>query len=77
MLISLISIVLSVPLSPSLYPFQLFYKQQKYNLIREESEGYAKLVVELSVDREGLTVPQLLSHVRSLIGFFEVGKHVI
>ncbi|GAA5926046.1 Tho2p [Sporobolomyces koalae] len=25
----------------------LFYKQQKFNLLREESEGYAKLVVEL------------------------------
>lgn len=27
------------------FPFS--YKQQKFNLLREESEGYAKLVVEL------------------------------
>ena len=29
---------------------KLFYKQQKYNLLREESEGYAKLITELSRD---------------------------
>lgn len=37
--------------SPSCYPFPLSpllsYKQQKFNLLREESEGYAKLAVEL------------------------------
>lgn len=26
----------------------LFYKQQKFNLLREESEGYAKLITELN-----------------------------
>lgn len=29
------------------YTTQLFYKQQKYNLLREESEGYSKLIIEL------------------------------
>lgn len=28
-------------------PFEHSYKQQKFNLLREESEGYSKLVVEL------------------------------
>ena len=27
---------------------KLFYKQQKFNLLREESEGYAKLITELN-----------------------------
>ncbi|CAG8570178.1 9919_t:CDS:2, partial [Racocetra fulgida] len=30
----------------------MLYKQQKYNLAREESEGYAKLICELTMDSE-------------------------
>ena len=30
----------------------MFYKQQKYNLLREENEGYAKLITGKFVDRQ-------------------------
>ena len=32
---------------------KLFYKQQKFNLLREENEGYAKLIAELGQDLSG------------------------
>ena len=45
------------------------YKQQKFNLFREESEGYAKLVVELGHERRpDLAVPAMLNNIKSLIG---------
>jgi len=45
------------------------YKQQKFNLLREESEGYAKLITELSQDPSAsLTVPVILRNVKSLTG---------
>lgn len=49
---------------------RLYYKQQKFNLLREESEGYSKLVVELS--QESFHVPYMLQVVRSLIGCFNL-----
>lgn len=45
------------------------YKQQKYNLLREESEGYAKLVTELCQDGQ-FEVDYMLHVIRSLIGTF-------
>jgi THO complex subunit 2 len=27
---------------------QFFYEQQKFNMLREENEGFAKLIVELN-----------------------------
>lgn len=40
---------------------KLFYKQQKFNLLREESEGYAKLITELNQDvNEVITPPYIL-----------------
>ena len=52
------------------------YKQQKYNLLREESEGYSKLITELASgtadeDDDAATEAKavlVLTHVQSLIG---------
>jgi hypothetical protein len=52
------------------------YKQQKYNLLREESEGYSKLITELASgtadeDDDKATEEKastVLTHVQSLIG---------
>lgn len=49
---------------------RLFFKQQKFNLLREESEGYAKLIVELS--KPMTTTDNFMTHVRSLIGYFDL-----
>ncbi|CCG84765.1 protein of unknown function [Taphrina deformans PYCC 5710] len=57
----------------------LLYKQQKFNLFREDNEGYSKLVVELEAflqttknaaddDRAQL----LLTNIKSLIGYFDL-----
>ena len=51
------------------YCFFFSYKQQKFNLLREENEGYAKLVTELDQDfTEEFTYERVLENVRSLIG---------
>jgi THO complex subunit 2 N-terminus len=41
------------------------YKQQKFNLLREESEGYAKLITELNQET---TYDAVLQNIKSLIG---------
>ena len=47
----------------------LSYKQQKFNLVREESEGYAKLVTELGQEISGhVTSERVLENIKSLIG---------
>ncbi|ELW68126.1 THO complex subunit 2 [Tupaia chinensis] len=52
---------------------KLFYKQQKFNLLREENEGYAKLIAELGQDLPGnITSDLLLENIRSLIGCFNL-----
>ncbi|XP_030637187.1 THO complex subunit 2 [Chanos chanos] len=52
---------------------KLFYKQQKFNLLREENEGYAKLITELGQDLSGNMSSQLLlPSVQSLIGYFNL-----
>ncbi|KAK3812693.1 MAG: transcription factor/nuclear export subunit protein 2-domain-containing protein, partial [Linnemannia elongata] len=56
------------------------YKQQKYNLLREESEGYSKLITELASgtadeDDDKATEEKastVLTHVQSLIGCFDL-----
>lgn len=50
---------------------RLFYKQQKFNLLREESEGYAKLIIDLSSMPVG-SAKASINHVRSLIGYFDL-----
>uniref|UniRef100_A0A671QYU2 THO complex subunit 2 n=1 Tax=Sinocyclocheilus anshuiensis TaxID=1608454 RepID=A0A671QYU2_9TELE len=52
---------------------KLFYKQQKFNLLREENEGYAKLIAELGQDLMGnLTSHLVLENIKSLIGCFNL-----
>nr|AAT68136.1 Tho2 [Danio rerio] len=52
---------------------KLFYKQQKFNLLREENEGYAKLITELGQDLTGnLTSHIVLENIKSLIGCFNL-----
>ncbi|KAM7338452.1 hypothetical protein ACRRTK_001936 [Alexandromys fortis] len=50
-----------------------FYKQQKFNLLREENEGYAKLIAELGQDLSGnITSDLILENIKSLIGCFNL-----
>ncbi|XP_071787081.1 THO complex subunit 2-like isoform X1 [Asterias amurensis] len=53
---------------------KLFYKQQKFNLLREESEGYSKLGAELAQLSCGTQTnhEQLLESIKSLIGCFDL-----
>lgn len=53
---------------------RLFYKQQKFNLLREESEGYSKLITELSQEQpfNDFDVDYMLRVIRSLIGCFNL-----
>ncbi|XP_059372516.1 THO complex subunit 2-like isoform X2 [Carassius carassius] len=52
---------------------KLFYKQQKFNLLREENEGYAKLITELGQDLSGgLSSHLVLENIKSLIGCFNL-----
>ncbi|XP_008557478.1 THO complex subunit 2 isoform X2 [Microplitis demolitor] len=51
---------------------KLYYKQRKFNLFREESEGYSKLIVELNQERTSGQVLTTLEIVKSLIGYFNL-----
>ena len=45
------------------------YRQQKFNLLREENEGYAKIITELNQDSMGeISCDDILSNIKSLIG---------
>ncbi|KAK2152633.1 hypothetical protein LSH36_324g03014 [Paralvinella palmiformis] len=49
------------------------YKQQKFNLLREETEGYSKLITELNVDSvEDRCHLVVLENIKSLIGCFNL-----
>lgn len=49
------------------------YKQRRFNLFREESEGYAKLVTELNQEPlEYASASKILEIVKSLIGCFNL-----
>ena len=48
------------------------YKQQKYNLFREECEGYAKLVTELNQDLSTISPAEILEVIKSIIGYFNL-----
>lgn len=51
------------------------YKQRKFNLFREESEGYAKLIVELNQEiSEDTEWKTLLEIMQSLIGSILLSK---
>ncbi|XP_037078620.1 LOW QUALITY PROTEIN: THO complex subunit 2-like [Pollicipes pollicipes] len=52
---------------------KLYYKQRKFNLFREESEGYAKLLVELNQEQPASSSPeQMLEIIKSVIGCFNL-----
>jgi len=52
---------------------KLFYKQQKFNLLREENEGYAKLITELGQEfTPQITAKNMIKNIKSLIGFFNL-----
>ncbi|XP_063232661.1 THO complex subunit 2 isoform X1 [Bacillus rossius redtenbacheri] len=52
---------------------KLYYKQRKFNLFREESEGYAKLITELNQEiSDNVTVQNILEIIKSLIGCFNL-----
>lgn len=51
---------------------KMFYKQQKYNLFREECEGYAKLVTELNQDLSTTCPAEILEVIKSIIGYFNL-----
>ncbi len=51
---------------------KLFFKQQKYNLLREETEGYSKLLVHLCQDFSETNADELVNIMRSLIGYFNL-----
>lgn len=53
---------------------KLFYKQQKFNLLREESEGYAKLITELNQNINDAVNPVYLLQVNLKIALRSIPK---
>lgn len=52
---------------------KLYYKQRRFNLFREESEGYAKLITELNQDHsDNFSALDALEIIKSLIGCFNL-----
>ncbi|VDO85570.1 unnamed protein product [Schistosoma mattheei] len=51
---------------------RLFFKQQKFNLLREENEGYAKLITELCQIKSTASMEAVMVQIRSLIGYFDL-----
>ncbi|XP_075153160.1 THO complex subunit 2-like protein [Haematobia irritans] len=52
---------------------KLYYKQRRFNLFREESEGYAKLITELNQEfEEDVTSDSIMDIIKSLIGCFNL-----
>ncbi|XP_017047454.1 THO complex subunit 2 [Drosophila ficusphila] len=52
---------------------KLYYKQRRFNLFREESEGFAKLITELNQEFEESTTPEsIMDIIKSLIGCFNL-----
>ena len=54
--------------------FYSSYKQQKFNLLREESEGFSKTITELNQNFSitKLTAEQLYDRLMALIGYFDI-----
>jgi hypothetical protein len=52
---------------------QHHFEQQKFNLLREENEGFAKLIVELGQSNMNMANVEIVkSNVKELIGFFSL-----
>lgn len=54
---------------------KLFYKQQKFNLLREESEGFAKLITELNQEIDETITPAYLLQVIFIFILPDLGLH--
>jgi len=50
----------------------IHFTQKKFNLLREESEGYSKLAAELNQELQSATVGVVFQNVQSLIGYFDL-----
>ena len=52
---------------------KMMYEQQKFNLLREESEGFAKIATELLTGKvTPNNVETIFTNIQSLIGFFDL-----
>jgi hypothetical protein len=58
------------------YQTKNLYEQEKFNLLREENEGYAKLVVQINqpnfIDKTSEDLKVLRSNIQQLIGYFNL-----
>ncbi|KAL4768331.1 transcription factor/nuclear export subunit protein 2-domain-containing protein [Aspergillus nidulans var. acristatus] len=74
---ALMRLQLETPLLQSLGLTNLLYRQSNYNLLREESEGYSKLVTELFTTSNnepptGEVVEDTFERVKAMIGAFDM-----
>jgi len=54
---------------------KLYFTQQKFNLLREESEGYSKIITELNQGdafRDEESARHVIKNMKSLIGYFDL-----
>ena len=54
---------------------QLMFTQKKFNLLREESEGYSNVITELCQGKSGITVESagaVFERIQALIGYFDL-----
>ena len=50
-----------------------FYAQKKFNLMREEIEGFSKLIIELNQENiDDSTVEQVIENIQKLVGYFQL-----
>lgn len=50
-----------------------FYAQNKFNLMREENEGFSKLIIELNQENiDRTTVRQVKENIQKLVGYFQL-----
>lgn len=48
-----------------------FFAQKKFNLMREENEGFSKLIIELNQDSiDDQSVSQVTENIQKLVGYF-------
>jgi len=54
---------------------KLYFTQQKFNLLREESEGYSKIITELNQGNafvDETSANHVIKNMKSLIGYFDL-----
>ena len=54
---------------------QLMFTQKKFNLLREESEGYSNIITELCQGKAGITPESagaIFERIQALIGYFDL-----